>query len=84
MAYFFGRKYLIHDFDQKLEEIRQNGQHVFPGTVARYIVESETIPGQLEISLIGRSTVMPNEVEREQALEAFRQAFDDALNWETA
>ncbi len=30
---------------QNLEEMRQNGQCVFPGTVARYIVESETIPG---------------------------------------
>ena len=69
---------------QRLEEIRQRGQHNFPGTVARFIVESETIPGQLEISLVWRSTVMPSEEEREQALEAFRQALSDVLDWSTA
>src|SRR5713226_2603587 len=40
---------------QKLEEIRQEGQHVFPGTVARFIVGSETIPEQVEIILVWRS-----------------------------
>ncbi len=69
---------------QRLEEIRQGGQHNFPGTVARFIVESETIPGQVEISLIWRSTVMPNEKDREQALETFRQALTDVLDWSTA
>ena len=37
---------------EKLEEIRQRGELVFPGTVARFIMESETNPGQVEISLI--------------------------------
>ena|SRR5260221_12186338 len=69
---------------QNLEEMRQNGQCVFPGTVARYIVESEIIPGQVEISLVWRSTVMPNEEERELTLEAFRQTLDNVLIWETA
>jgi excisionase family DNA binding protein len=69
---------------QKLEEIRQKGLHTFPGTVARFIVESETIPGQVEILLIWRSTVMPDEMEREQALEAFRRTLEHILDWNTA
>ncbi len=69
---------------QKLEEIRQRSQHTFPGTIARFIVESETVPGQVEISFIWRSSIMPKEREREYALEAFRQSLDDILDWSTA
>lgn len=69
---------------QKMEEIKLSGGHVFPGTVARYMVRSESVLGQVELVLIWRSTVMPDEVEREQALEAFRQALDDVLDWNTA
>lgn len=69
---------------QRLEEIRRNGQHVFPGTVVRYIVRSQTIPRQIDIALAWRSTVMPEAVEREQTLEAFRQALADVLDWNTA
>ncbi len=69
---------------QRLEEVKHGGLHVFPGTVARYVVRSEAIPRQIELVLIWRSTVMPSEAEREQALEAFRRALDDVLDWETA
>jgi excisionase family DNA binding protein len=69
---------------ERLEVIRQGEQHLFPGTVARYIVGSEKHPGQVEISLIWRSSVMPDEATREQALEAFRQALADVLDWKTA
>ncbi len=69
---------------QRLEEVKRGGQHVFPGTVARYVVRSQTIPGQIELVLIWRSTVMPNEVEREQALAAFRHTLADVLDWDTA
>ena len=69
---------------QKLEEIRKQGQHLFPGTIVRLIMESEANPGQLEITLVWRSTVMPEETERQQALEAFRQTLADVLDWKTA
>ena len=39
---------------QKLEQIRKSKQHLFPGTIARYIVGSQTNPGQVIISLIWR------------------------------
>ena len=69
---------------QRLEEMKLSGQHVFPGTVARYIVRSESNPRQIEIVLVWRSTVMPNEVERQQALEALQQTLADVLDWNTA
>ncbi len=69
---------------KKLEEIRRGDEHLFPGTIARFIVKSETLPGQVEISLIWRSTVMPDEAERERALTDFRQALTDIVDWDTA
>src|SRR5437588_147625 len=69
---------------QKLEEIRRSGQHTFPGTIGRFIIESEAVPGQVEIVLVWRSAVMPDEIEREQALAAFRQSMLDVLDWDSA
>jgi predicted transcriptional regulator len=69
---------------ERLEEVKRSGHHVFPGTVARYLVKSETVPGRVEILLIWRSTIMPGEEEREQALEAFRVVLSDVLDWSTA
>lgn len=68
----------------RLEEIKSEGQYVFPGTVARYFLKSDDIPGQIEILLVWRRTIMPDEARREQALEAFRQRLADVLDWSTA
>ncbi len=69
---------------QRLEQIRKDKQHLFPGTIARSIVGSQTNPGQAIISLIWRGTIIPEEAEREEALEAFRLALDDVLDWSSA
>ncbi len=69
---------------QRLEEIRRSGQHTFPGTIGRFIIESESPPEQVEILLVWRSAVMPDEIEREQALAAFRQTMLDVLDWTSA
>jgi excisionase family DNA binding protein len=71
-------------FMKRLEEMKQRDLHLFPGTIARFITKSETTPGQVEISLIWRKTVMPTEEERERALEELRRAFADVLDWSTA
>ena len=68
----------------RFESIRQSGEHLFPGTIARYIIGSETNPHHIEILLIWRKTVMPTEAEREQVLEAFRQTLEDVLDWSSA
>jgi excisionase family DNA binding protein len=69
---------------RRLEELRQKGEHVFTGTVARYIIWSKTRPGTLEILLIWRTTTMPEEAERAEALERFRRSLADLLNWSDA
>ena len=72
------------DLMKRLEKMKQKEQLLFPGTVSRFIIKSETIPGQIEISLIWRSTIMPPEEVREQALEKFQHALADVLDWSTA
>lgn len=69
---------------QRLEGIRQRKEHLFPGTVLRYLAESDKSHGQVVLVLVWRGTVMPDETTREQALAAFRQALADVLDWDTA
>lgn len=69
---------------EQFEGIRQGDQSLFPGTVIRYIAGKEKVPQRIEIVLIWRSSVMPDEAERERELEAFRQALADVVDWDTA
>jgi len=47
-------------------------------------VKDAAVPRRVEITLVWRRIIMPNETEREQALDAFRQALADVLDWNTA
>lgn len=67
-----------------LDEMRQSGSHLLAGTIARYISESETIAGQIEIELIWRGVKQLDEVQSQQELEAFKQALSNVLDWNTA
>jgi excisionase family DNA binding protein len=69
---------------RRLEELKQGGEHVFPGTAARYVIWSKTRPGALEILLIWRSATMPEKADRAEALDKFRQALADVLDWRSA
>jgi excisionase family DNA binding protein len=71
---------LVH----KLEAVKKSKEHLFPGTVVRYIVDSETHSGRVILIFVWRGTVMPEEARREQALEAFRQELADVLDWSSA
>ncbi len=68
---------------QKLETIRKKKQHLFPGTVMRYIATSNS-SDQVILLLAWRGTVVPSETVREEELEAFRHSLDDVLDWSTA
>src|ERR1019366_1237088 len=67
------------DLMTRLEAIRQGDAFLFPGTVSRFITQSDTFPGQVEISLIWRSTAMPDEAARAEALATFQQSLADVL-----
>jgi excisionase family DNA binding protein len=69
---------------KRLNEIRRRGLHDFSGTVARYITGYKKSPDKIEILLIWKTSVAPDEATREQALEAFRQALADVVDWDTA
>ncbi len=69
---------------KRLEAIKQDERFLFPGTVSRRVVKSDTVPNQIEMSFVWRDTVMPTEEARERALEEFRQALADVLDWNTA
>ncbi len=70
--------------ERLLGEIRQEGEHIFPGTVARYIATSEAHPDIIEIVLIWRSTVMPDQTERKRLLKEFQQVLNGMVDWSTA
>ncbi len=69
---------------RKLEEIKQSGEYLFPGTIARYFTQSEKKADHISISLVWRGTVMPDESTREAALQQFREVLADVLDWDTA
>jgi excisionase family DNA binding protein len=68
----------------RLEEMRRERQHLFPGTIARYILEKKRHPEHIEILLIWRNTAMPDDATYNQWLDEFRQALSDVLDWDTA
>jgi excisionase family DNA binding protein len=63
-----------------LEDLKKQ-KHIFTVNVARYIMEDS---GVLEIVLVWKNTEMPGEITRQHDLQAFRQAFEDVLDWSTA
>ena len=69
---------------EQFEAIRQSERDLFPGTVIRYIAGKEQELQSIEIVLIWRSSVMPDEAERERELEEFRKALADVVDWDTA
>ena len=52
--------------------------------MARYIVKGEATLTTIRLFLIWKSTEMPDEASRQQALEAFQQALGDVVDWKTA
>lgn len=76
-----------HESDRlttRFEEIRREKQHLFSGTIARYIIEKQRYPEYVEILLIWRKTMMPDEEIYNQWLDEFKQALNDVLDWDTA
>jgi excisionase family DNA binding protein len=73
-----------NDLIEQLEKVKREGSHTFPGTVSRYIIGYEAASERIEILLIWKTGMAPSESTREQALEEFRQALADVVDWTTA
>ncbi len=69
---------------QRLEAIRKKKQHLFPGTVMRYIAAGSDSFERVFLLLVWRGTVIPDEMAREEALAAFRRSLNDVVDWSTA
>ena len=69
---------------RKLEKVKQEEHYLFPGTVSRFVIKSNTIPDRVEITLIWRSSVAPTKEMQEQALDEFQHILSDVLDWNTA
>ena len=72
------------ELEKKLEAIRLNGEHTFPGTAARYIARSDQRPDEVQILLIWRGSLIPTPEAREEALNELRRDLADLVVWETA
>jgi excisionase family DNA binding protein len=66
---------------KKLAKLRREGLHNFPGTVARYILGFEENPDEVEILLVWKVGIMPDQEEREKLLQVFQEELSDVLNW---
>ena len=69
---------------EKLQTIKREGQHLFPGTVARYVSLNDTSPTTVTIQLVWKNGEMPDEETRKQAFRDFEEELADVLDWETA
>jgi excisionase family DNA binding protein len=69
---------------EKLQAMKRAGQHLFPGTIARYIVKKNAELTRVKILLIWKSNEMPTEAARQQHLATFQAELADVLDWETA
>jgi excisionase family DNA binding protein len=68
----------------KLQAILKNDRHIFPGTIARYILKGDEQWSYVHISLVWKSTEMPKEAVLQDYLDAFQAELADVLDWERA
>jgi excisionase family DNA binding protein len=69
---------------EKLRAIQEGNRHIFPGTMARYVLKEDTSFTSVSIWLVWKDTEMPDEVIREEELTAFKAELADVLDWQTA
>ncbi len=69
---------------EKLNAIQESQQHLFPGTMQRYIFEDEADPTNVTILLVWKDTEMPDETTMQRDLAALKAELADVLDWETA
>jgi excisionase family DNA binding protein len=69
---------------EKLKAIQKLDQHIFPGTIARYVVKGDEDLKTVQILLVWKTTEMPDETMRKQDFVMFQEELADVLDWETA
>jgi excisionase family DNA binding protein len=69
---------------EKFIDIREKQQHLFRGTMQRYVFEDEANPAQVVISLVWKDTELPDERILREDLVLFQNELADLLDWSTA
>jgi excisionase family DNA binding protein len=73
------------DVQARLQALPQEQDHLFPGTMQRYIcLVEQAKPVYISIMLIWKDTELPDERVLERGLEGFKADFADVLDWESA
>ncbi len=69
---------------EKLKAIQRADRHIFPGTVARYVVKGN--PGLITIHFffVWRDVEIPDDITSKSDFAAFQEELADVLNWTTA
>lgn len=68
--------------DKKLDEFRLRGMYMLPGTVGRFIGRAVDDPNEVQMVLIWRSTVMPNEDVRQETVKELKEELADLVAWD--
>ncbi|HEU5383906.1 MAG TPA: helix-turn-helix domain-containing protein [Ktedonobacteraceae bacterium] len=69
---------------EKLQATLQQQQHLFPGTMQRYISTDKDTPARITILLIWKDTELTDETLLQRDLDAFKAEFVQLLDWATA
>jgi len=73
------------DLRSKLQALPQEQEHLFPGTMQRYIcIIEQSEPVRISIMLIWKDTELPDESVLEKSLESFKTDFAGLLDWRSA
>lgn len=69
------------DFLRALEQIKRGDMHLFPGTIARYVLSDARQPRRVGFLLMWRQTVMPDSEQIEARLAELRQTLAEVVDW---
>jgi hypothetical protein len=69
---------------EKLHTLLEEQQHLFPGTMQRYISTDEAEPRCVSLLLVWKDTELTDEATLQRDLDIFKNEFAEILDWETA
>jgi Helix-turn-helix domain len=69
---------------EKLQAIQIENRHLFPKTIARYVLQEDETLNSVHILLFWKSSELPSEEQRQTHISALQAELADVLDWETA
>ena len=72
------------ELQARLQAVAEEQRHQFKGTMLRHVFTSTDNPNAILIELVWKDTELIDEADLQRDLDAFKAAFADVLDWETA